>query len=81
LTPEEARELVRRMRAREENAARIKQEAGVRIKREKRARTTDVEDDDDDDDDGVEITGEGRSSKRARQSTDSAVEIVDLTDD
>lgn len=49
----------------------------VKIKKEKRAR--DAEDEEDDDDE-VEVTEE-RSTKRARLSTDSGVEIIDLTDD
>lgn len=71
LTPEEARELVRRMRAREDEQ--------VRVKQEKRDHSTMVDDDEDDDD---EVTiSETRGRKRYRTSHDSGVDTVDLTDD
>lgn len=68
LSPEEARELVRRMRA-------SRTDGEVKVKAEKRGR-----DDDQGEDDDVEVTDQ-RSTKRSRMSTDSAVEIIDLTDD
>ena len=72
LSPEEARELIRRLRTQGGETA-------VKIKKEKRGRP--VEDDtDDDDDDDVEVT-EQRAAKRTRLSTDSGVELIDLTDD
>ncbi|KXT08934.1 hypothetical protein AC579_9359 [Pseudocercospora musae] len=79
LTPEEARELIRRMRDREKHQAFIKKE----IKREKRDRSDTVNLDDESDDDGVLVTGEGAAParKRARASTDSGVECIDLTGD
>lgn len=70
LSPEEARELIRRMRTQGSEGA-------VKIKKEKRSRP--VEDDGEDDDE-VEVTGQ-HASKRSRLSTDSGVELVDLTDD
>lgn len=72
LTREELRELLRRRTEKVEELQRVKQE-GV-----KRERATTIIDDDDDDQ--VVITGEG-SSKRRRTSDDSAIEVVDLTDD
>jgi hypothetical protein len=79
LTPEEARELVRRMRAREEDKTRIKQEASARIKKEKRDHSTYLEDDDEEgDEDEVTITGQSKRS-RLSASNDSGIEIIDLT--
>ncbi|KAF7194544.1 hypothetical protein HII31_04050 [Pseudocercospora fuligena] len=77
LNPDEARELIRRMRDREKEQASIKKE----IKREKRDRSDTVNVDDESDDDGVLVTGEGPARKRARASTDSGVECIDLTGD
>lgn len=51
-------------------------ETKVKIKTEKRTR----EDTEDDEDDDVTITDQ-RSSKRARSSTDSGIEVIDLCDD
>ncbi|KAK0938929.1 hypothetical protein LTR29_009540 [Friedmanniomyces endolithicus] len=68
LTADEARELVRRMRA--------QQDEQVRIKREKRTRS--VTHDDDDDTGAVAL--ENRRRKRPRASHDSGIDIVDLTD-
>lgn len=73
LTAEEARELVRWMRAREDDA--------VKVKREKRARSSTIEEEDDNDDDEVSEVSSGRQRKRHRASNDSGVEIVDLTED
>ncbi|EME84101.1 uncharacterized protein MYCFIDRAFT_214617 [Pseudocercospora fijiensis CIRAD86] len=75
LTPEEARELVRRMREREKLQAAIKKE----IKREKRNRSDTLNVDDESDHEGVLVTGEGPARKRARASTDSGIECIDLT--
>ena len=72
LSPEEARELIRRMRTQGS-------ETEVKIKKEKRVRPLEGEDDDSSGDE-VEVT-EQRVSKRARLSTDSGVELIDLTDD
>ena len=47
----------------------------IRVKREKRERSTTVGEDDNDE---VSFTGEGRS-KRSRTSNDSGVELIDLT--
>ena len=71
LTLEESRELVRRLQAREAQNS-------VKVKKEKRAHA-ELSDDEDEEDDEVAVT-EARS-KRARLSTDSGVEIIDLTDD
>jgi hypothetical protein len=70
LLPEEARELIRRMRTQGS-------EKEAKVKKEKRGRADEGEDDSDGE---VTITEE-RNSKRARRSTDSGVQIVDLTDD
>ncbi|KAK4546707.1 hypothetical protein LTR36_001925 [Oleoguttula mirabilis] len=72
LSAEEARELVRRHRARE---AAVKTE----VKKEKRAHSQVIDDDDEDDD--VTIASENRSRKRHRASRDSGVEIIDLSED
>lgn len=57
----------------------IKQENAPRFKKEKREHDDDHDDgDDDDDDDEPVITSV--SNKRARLSTDSDVEVIDLTD-
>ena len=69
LTLEEARELLRLKRTQESNA--------VKVKKEKRRRAAE----DDDQDDGEMTITEERKAKRARESTDSGIEIVDLTDD
>ena len=70
LSPEEARELVRRMRARE-------QDDNFRVKKEKREHAALVDDDEDE-----EITiSQVRNSKRARTLTDSGVEVIDLSGD
>ena len=76
LSAEEARDLVRMMRAR---AAETK----IEIKREKRGHATIVEDDDDgDDDDGdATIESETRGRKRRRDLPDLNVEVVDLSGD
>ena len=70
LSPEEARELIRRMRTQGSDSS-------VKVKKEKRARAAE---DDEDDDEEITVTEE-RNSKRTRLSTDSGVEIIDLTDD
>ncbi|KAK3109769.1 hypothetical protein LTR53_016612 [Teratosphaeriaceae sp. CCFEE 6253] len=70
LTAEEARELVRLMRAR--------RDAQVRVKQEKRARSATV--DGGGGEDSVRISSENRTRKRHRASNDSGVEIVDLTE-
>ena len=75
---EELRELAARNRAQAEQI-RIKKESST-FKKEKRTRV-DVENEENVDDGEVTITGENRSNKRARLSTDSGVEAVDLTDD
>ncbi|KAK1820342.1 hypothetical protein LTR12_005205 [Friedmanniomyces endolithicus] len=67
LTAEEARELVRRMRA--------QQDEQVRIKREKRARSVTH-----DDDEPAAVASENRRRKRPRASHDSGIDVVDLTD-
>lgn len=72
LSAEEARELVRRMRAREEDTA--------QIKKEKRKAPTIIEDDGEEDDD-VTIAEETRGRKRSRITRDSAVEVIDLSAD
>ncbi|PPJ51979.1 hypothetical protein CBER1_10695 [Cercospora berteroae] len=78
LTLEESRELVRRMRERErEQQTEIKKEG--QKKSAKRARSETLEADSDDE--AVLVTGERPAQKRSRQSTDSGVEIVDLTED
>lgn len=74
LSPEEARELVRRLRQREQERIKIKKEA-----QEKRARSDAF--DGDSDVEELPVTGEGSARKRHRPSTDSGVEIVDLTED
>jgi len=73
----EGRELLLRNREKEAEQARIKNEH-VNIKKEKRDLAAFETDDNDDE---LTITGASQPSKRARMSTDSAVEIVDLTDD
>ncbi|KAK3697252.1 hypothetical protein LTR37_017564 [Vermiconidia calcicola] len=77
LSPEEARELVRRLRKRDSGRAKIKDE-NLRIKKEKRNHATLIEDDDEND---VTITEEIRGRKRTRNSRDSAIEIIDLSGD
>ncbi|KAF2215079.1 hypothetical protein CERZMDRAFT_94502 [Cercospora zeae-maydis SCOH1-5] len=78
LTLDESRELVRRMRQREkEQRIEIKKEG--QAKPAKRARSQTVEAGGDDG--TVVVLGEGPARKRGRQSPDSGVEIVDLTDD
>ena len=72
LSPEEARELVRRMRAREQDQ--------VKVKREKRSHTDSFEEGEDGDEDDITIS-EVRSSKRRRGDRDSGVEIIDLTEE
>ncbi|KAK4954399.1 hypothetical protein LTR10_007830 [Elasticomyces elasticus] len=72
LTAEEARELVRQMRA--------IQKDNVQVKREKRERSSTALEDDDDEDD-ARASSESRGRKRQRRSTDSAIDVVDLTDD
>ena len=74
LTAEEARELLRRMRQREQEQVEIKKEG-----KKKRARSPTFGGDSDVEE--VSVTGEGPSRKRSRPSTDSGIEIVDLTDD
>lgn len=74
LSPEEARELVRRHRQREQERIKIKKET-----QEKRARSDAF--DGDSDVEELSVTGEGSTRKRHRTSTDSGVEIVDLTED
>jgi hypothetical protein len=71
LTLEESRELVRRLQARETQSS-------VKVKKEKRTHA-ELSDDEVEEDDDVAVTEE--RSKRARLSTDSGVEIIDLTDD
>ncbi|KAK4896973.1 hypothetical protein LTR27_005220 [Elasticomyces elasticus] len=71
LTAEEARELVRQMRA--------TQKDNVQVKREKRERSGTALDDDEEDD--ARASSESRGRKRQRRSTDSAIDVVDLTDD
>ncbi|KAK5720873.1 hypothetical protein LTR15_006835 [Elasticomyces elasticus] len=73
LTAEEARELVRQMRA--------TQKDNVQVKREKRERSGTALNDDDEDEDDAHASSESRSRKRQRRSTDSAIDVVDLTDD
>ncbi|EMC99084.1 hypothetical protein BAUCODRAFT_390870 [Baudoinia panamericana UAMH 10762] len=75
LSAEEARELVRRLRAQREDLVRVKREGA---KRQRSATVTENHDDDDGDD--VTIS-ETRSRKRSRPSADSGVELVDLTGD
>ncbi|KAI5362322.1 hypothetical protein Slin15195_G059730 [Septoria linicola] len=75
LTPEEARELVRRLRRTQQQQIEIKKE-GLKKKRARSA-TLDA----DSDSEGVVITGATSSRKRARQSTDSGIELIDLTED
>ena len=72
LSPEEARELVRRMRAREEENKNMK-----KIKKEKRTHAPTIEENEDDE---VSFT-EAPARKRSRTSADSGVEIIDLSDD
>lgn len=75
LSPEEARELVRRLRQSQRQQIEIKKE-GLKNKRARSA-TLDA----DSDGEGVVITGATSSRKRSRQSADSGMEIVDLTED
>ena len=75
LSPEEARELVRRMRARDNETK------NVVVKKEKRNHATMVADSEDDDDDEEVTISEVRDRKRARASTDSGVEVIDLSGD
>lgn len=70
LSPEEMRELLRRMRAREQEQ--------VKVKREKRDRTAAAAEDDDDDD--VTIAEEPRARKRHRTFQEAGVEVIDLSD-
>ena len=74
LTAEEAREVIRRMKAREQ---RVK----VEIKSEKRDVTVIEDDDVDDGEDDVIVESETRARKRQCTLHDSGVEIVDLLDD
>ncbi|KAK5135531.1 hypothetical protein LTR08_005166 [Meristemomyces frigidus] len=77
LTPEEARELVRLLRAKQKQTA-VKSE----FKKEKRTHSQVIDvDDDDDDDDDVTISSGNYSRKRHCSSRDSGVEIIDLSDD
>ncbi|EME45426.1 hypothetical protein DOTSEDRAFT_71220 [Dothistroma septosporum NZE10] len=76
LSPEEMRELLRRMREREAYTVRVKREGE---KCERRARSTTGIDRGDDDDDDFEITT--GPAKRRHTSNDSGVEVVDLTED
>ncbi len=78
LTPEEARELVRRLRARQQDAAKIKQENAV--KAEKRSHSTFAEDEDSDGGSELEVISHNKRS-RLSGSHDSGVEIIDLTND
>ena len=82
LTPEEARELARRMRAEKETPAMIKPEPGTTVKPGARAKRqhSDIVD--------LEDEGEGRVSiistvalntKRARTAGASSVEVLDIT--
>jgi len=66
LTAEEARGLVRRMRA--------QQDKQVRVKREKRSCSVTH------DSDTATVASEKRRRKRARASHDSRIDVVDLTD-
>ncbi|KAK0254485.1 hypothetical protein LTR91_014937 [Friedmanniomyces endolithicus] len=66
LTAEEARGLVRRMRA--------QQDKQVRVKREKRSRSVTH------DSDTATVASEKRRRKRARASHDSRIDVIDLTD-
>ncbi|CAK1364259.1 hypothetical protein CB0940_12244 [Cercospora beticola] len=89
LTLEESRELLRRLLQRKEQREQKQQieikKEGQKIKKEgqkKRERSETVEAEvDDEDEGGIVVTGEGPARKRGRQSTDSGVEIVDLTAD
>lgn len=76
LSPEEARELVRRLRQREQERTKIKIKKEAQ---EKRARSDTF--DGDSDVEELPVTGEGSARKRHRPSTDSGVEVVDLTED
>ena len=82
LTPEEARELVRRMRAQKDTAANIKPEP--KLKPENRAKRQHSEvvngEDGDDDDDEVLITSVvALNTKRAKTAGPSSIEVLDLT--
>jgi len=79
LSIEEARELIRMMKARAGKTV-------IEIKKEKRAHTTIVEDDEDDEDDeeddgDVTIESETRGRKRQRNLSGLHAEVVDLPDD
>jgi hypothetical protein len=81
LTPDEAREQVRLLRARDA-ADRIKQEVN-RLKRERSATLAEEngnEDDNDEGDDEVIITAESDRRKRTRTSAE-GMEVIDLTED
>lgn len=82
LNREELLEL-NRLRARDADRAKVKLEGikreGVKREGQKRARSPAL--DSDGDPDEVTIIDEGPSRKRTRASTDSAIEIVDLTED
>ncbi|GIZ45787.1 hypothetical protein CKM354_000894000 [Cercospora kikuchii] len=91
LTLEESRELLRRLLQREQQRGQqqlieVKKE-GQKIKKEcqqsnKRARSATIEASAHGEDEGeIVVTGEGPARKRGRQSTDSSVDIVDLTED
>lgn len=89
LTLEESRELLRRLLQRKEQREQKQQieikKEGQKIKKEgqkKRERSETIEAEvDDEDEGGIVVTGEGPARKRGCQSTDSGVEIVDLTAD
>lgn len=71
LSPEEARELVHRMRERD-------MQNNIKIKKEKRNHANVAQDDEDED----EVTiSEAPARKRHRGSTDSGIEVIDLSDD
>lgn len=72
LSPEEARELVRRLRQQQEQ---------IEIKKEGKKSEHALPLGADSDIEEVSITGEGSARKRKPPSTDSGIEIVDLTDD
>ena len=64
---------MRRLRARNE-------QADIKVKGEKRDHATLIEDDEVEDDDEVTIS-EVRRNKRSRTSTDSGIEVIDLSGD
>ncbi|KAK5118301.1 hypothetical protein LTR62_002814 [Meristemomyces frigidus] len=73
LTAEEARELVRRIRRREDKFVKVEREDA------KRPPPPSVDDDDDSDDDEVMIESEAHRRKRHRVAADAEVEVIDLT--